>query len=110
MARTANSQLLSLWQIRFDAQRRSGLTVQAFCKQQRLQPHSFYFWRRRLASQKQGNGPTGLIPVRVVSSKPEAFARIQFASGVTIEATAEVVRIAIDQILSSEQALRGSQS
>jgi hypothetical protein len=112
MARNANSQLLSLWQIRLDAQHRSGLSVQAFCKQQRLKPHSFYFWKKRLASQAQLNIPTGLIPVRIVnnSSQPEPFARIQFSSGVTIEATADLIRIAIDQILASERTLRGSRS
>jgi hypothetical protein len=119
MARTASLDLRSIWQQRIEEQCCSGLSVIQFCKQQSLLPNSFYSWRRKLAklapsnqvSVKPPSKPlTGLVPVRIVSSQRDALTRIQFASGVTIEASAEIVRVAIDQILATEYSLGHSHS
>ena len=39
------------WRERIDAQQRSGLSVQQFCKEQGLNNPSFYSWRKRLRQQ-----------------------------------------------------------
>ncbi len=38
------------WQKIFEQHASSSLQVAAFCKQQKLNPSSFYAWRKRLAS------------------------------------------------------------
>ena len=49
------------WQQIFKQHASSGLQIAAFCKQQKLNPSSFYAWRKRLASQ---------LPLPVVENTP----------------------------------------
>ena len=49
------------WQQIFKQHASSGLQIAAFCKQQKLNPPSFYAWRKRLASQ---------LPLPVVENTP----------------------------------------
>jgi len=45
------------WQRWIDKQRKSGLSVRAFCARQPLSEPSFYAWRRTLAERKTGRKP-----------------------------------------------------
>jgi len=49
------------WQQIFKQHASSGLQIAAFCKQQKLNPSSFYAWRKRLASQ---------LPLPIVENTP----------------------------------------
>ena len=48
-ASVAASSKAELWRELVDRQKKSGLTVQAFCQQQEVSGWSFYQWRKRLA-------------------------------------------------------------
>jgi len=41
------------WHERITEQERSGMSVRGFCKTRGLAEHVFYYWRKRLRSQKQ---------------------------------------------------------
>jgi transposase-like protein len=58
MARQVNQVLWDQWRQRIDSQRTSGLSIVEFCRQERLSPHGFYIWRRKLR--------------RTISSPPKA--------------------------------------
>ena len=77
------------WAERIAAQRRSGMSVKQFCKEQRLTECSFYAWRKRL----QESGPVRFALVersaRRQGSTPEpvlelvlATERLRIGSGV----------------------------
>lgn len=53
-----------------------------------------------------GLASAGLVPLRIVDSSPSSSVCIRFASGVMLEASAEMACRAIEQILVTEQALR----
>jgi hypothetical protein len=110
MARSSSPELYQLWQQRIHDQSQSELSVLEFCKLHNLQPYNFYFWRRKLAPKTEpvsNESSAGLIPVRIIDKQSESLARIKFASGATLDASSELMRIAIDQILASELALLG---
>jgi len=46
------------WQQIFEQYSTSGLQIAAFCKQQKLNPSSFYAWRKRLALTNNSFCPT----------------------------------------------------
>lgn len=70
------------WQQIFKQYAASGLQIAVFCKQQKLNPSSFYAWRKRLANHSlcasvtdkpiiAENNPTdwvGIIPKKIPSS------------------------------------------
>jgi len=41
------------WHERIAEQERSGMSVRGFCKERGVAEHVFYYWRKRLRSQKQ---------------------------------------------------------
>lgn len=72
MERTYDSPRASYWQELLQTHRDSGLSVKEFCAQQNVAVASFYQWRRRLEkpSCTASEPSAGLIPVRIVSSRP----------------------------------------
>ncbi len=70
------------WQQIFKQHASSGLPIAVFCKQQKINPSSFYAWRKRLANQSLcpsvANKPliresnqadwVGIIPEKIASS------------------------------------------
>lgn len=56
------------WRERLAAQKRSGLSVKQFCKEQGLTEYSFYAWRKRL----RGEGPVRFALVDRGGSPQEA--------------------------------------
>jgi hypothetical protein len=58
------------WAERIAAQRRSGMSVRQFCKEQRLTEYSFYAWRKRL----QEKGPVRFALVERSARRQERTA------------------------------------
>ncbi len=63
MTRKANLELRKLWRNRIERQRKSGLTVAAFCRQEGVSSATFYGWKRKL------RGGTPLRPKRNTRSR-----------------------------------------
>jgi hypothetical protein len=59
------------WRRQFVEHGRSGKSVAEFCRQRRISPHQFHWWKRRLSlldgqeeGSQAGNAP-GFVPVRL---------------------------------------------
>ena len=91
------------WAERIAAQRRSGMSVKQFCKEQGLTEYSFYAWRKRL----QEKGPVRFALVERSARRQECTAeaalelvlptgeRLRIATGVdtaTLRAVLDVLR------------------
>lgn len=52
------------WEERFRRYRSGGLTVERFCAEERVSPNTFYYWARRVGSQraKPRSAPAGQTP------------------------------------------------
>ncbi len=81
------------WRLVVEEQRRSGLSVRAFCQQQALSEPSFYAWRKELqkrdARRTADGGSNGrLIPVDVIlpasSGDVQALLEIRTPGGFTL--------------------------
>jgi hypothetical protein len=67
-----------LWHGRLLAQRESGLTITAWCKQEGVSAWSFYAWRKRLALPKPA---ASLIAVPLPGVSPDAALELQTPGG-----------------------------
>jgi hypothetical protein len=50
MASRQDIQKRRAWEVRFGRFRASGLTVAQFCERERVSPHTFYYWAKRVGS------------------------------------------------------------
>jgi hypothetical protein len=64
MARQVNQVLWDQWRQRIDRQRTSGLSIAEFCRQERLSPHGFYVWRRKVR-RTTSSRPKTAVPRRL---------------------------------------------
>ena len=48
MARQVNQALWDQWRQRMDGQRESGLSIAEFCRREKVSPHGFHVWKRKL--------------------------------------------------------------
>jgi hypothetical protein len=72
------------WRATIEAWKRSGQTVNAFCRARRLTRSHFDRWRRILAAEPGPSPPApspAFVPVRVVA---EPMAEVVFRSGVVV--------------------------
>ena len=64
MARKANQVLWDQWRQRVKRQRESGLSIVEFCRRDKVSPHSFHAWKRKLrrpgAARGAPRGPAGV--------------------------------------------------
>jgi hypothetical protein len=60
------------WQQRLERFESSGLSVVAFCRQEGVSAHSFYYWKQRVAATgcPVGAPEPRLLPVRVLTLSP----------------------------------------
>jgi hypothetical protein len=66
-----NPVLERTWRDRIALWRVSSLSVRAFCRQQRLNENSFYFWRRELLRRDQTAANTpAFVPVHLFAPTP----------------------------------------
>ena len=59
MARPVNQALWDQWRQRMERQRESGLSIAEFCRREKVSPHTFHAWKRKLrhgASVRRGSG------------------------------------------------------
>lgn len=74
------------WRATIDAWKRSGQTINAFCRSRQLTRSNFDRWRRILArdpsdSSRAESPPSAFVPVRVVA---EPMAEIILESGIVV--------------------------
>ena len=73
------------WRERIDAWKRSGLSVNAFCRQRGLTRSNFDRWRRILASEptkgKPSSSSSTFVPLRVVA---EPMVEVVLPSGILV--------------------------
>jgi len=112
MGRVANPKLVSLWRGRVDLQRRSGLSILAYCRREGFSAGSFYAWKRRLSvsrstvvskSKKQvqqgvsrHQSPRGgfvQFPLTVDSTVV-----VRFADGTTVSVSAEKLSVTLQTL------------
>lgn len=70
MGKVPDKKKEAYWRRQFVDHRSSGKSVVAFCRQRRIPPHQFYWWKRRLSvGDQEGVGQAenepGFVPVRV---------------------------------------------
>ena len=41
-----------LWEERFEEQSNSGMTIDAWCSQNQISKHTFYYWKQRIRKEK----------------------------------------------------------
>jgi transposase-like protein len=70
---------MDCWRERIEAQERSGLTVERFCKEQGLTQQSFYLWRKRLREQQPMR--FALVETGSVRRQPETEAALELVLG-----------------------------
>ena len=61
--------------------RRSGQSVSAFCRKQRISRDKLVYWRRRLAGGGAAGEGTELAPVRLIRSGPVDDGRLEIVLG-----------------------------
>lgn len=75
---------LQAWRAVVEAWKRSGQTINAFCRARQLTRSNFDRWRRILAAQPSVSvplSPPAFVPVRVV---PDPMAEVVLRSGVVV--------------------------
>ena len=82
--RQPNPDRVRAWRERIDAWKRSGLSVNAFCRERKPTQSNFYRWRRILAPEPTKSKPesaSSFIPVQVI---PEPMAKVVLPSGIVL--------------------------
>ena len=102
----------SEWQHRLARFRKSGSSVSAFCRKERVSVPSFYQWRKRLSV--GSNGPSvlasGFAPVRLVAS---ASLIVQLRGGTQLQIPAgdpQTMQVAIAALVRADAAQAGGES
>jgi hypothetical protein len=84
MTRQVNSALWNEWRQRLKRQRESGLSITAFCRAEKLSPHTFHVWRRKLRPARQVRGVAAgrrRQARSTASSRATGFLQLPFAAG-----------------------------
>jgi len=80
--RRRSPERVRLWRDLVDAWKRSGQTINAFCRDRELTRSNFDRWRRILASEPTKSKPSSsFVPLRVVA---EPMAEVVLLSGVVV--------------------------
>ena len=113
MGRRPNQALRSVWKQRIARQRRSGLSVAAFCRQEGCSQQSFYAWTRRLREVERAPLRSSLfVPLELPVALAARGVRIELPRGVTMtlppdasgDVLAAIVQAVINTASSQEQA------
>src|SRR4051812_774428 len=80
--RRRSPERVRLWRNLVDSWKRSGQTINAFCRERELTRSNFDRWRRILAADPPKSNPSGsFVPLRVVA---EPMAEVVLPSGVVV--------------------------
>jgi len=103
MGRVRDQALAVVWRQRIAKQRRSQLSVAAFCNQEGVSPKSFYAWRRRL--RERAGAAALFVPVELPLS---SGVRIELPGGAVLmlpaESPLELMATAIRAVLQAASA------
>lgn len=113
MGRRPNQALRSVWKQRIARQRRSGLSIAEFCRQEGCSQQSFYAWCRRLREVERVALRSSLfVPLELPVSLAARGIRIELPRGVTMtlpadtssEVLAAIIQVVISTASPQEQA------
>ena len=78
---------LSKWRVHDEGQRRSGMTIEEYCRRESLNFHTFCYWRKRIADSKPARFHNTFIRVKESRQEPSnsAVARIALGEGLSLE-------------------------
>jgi hypothetical protein len=80
--------LAELWRKRLDECAKSGESVVYWCYLNQVEPHQYYYWKRRLANvSPQPTVPPAFLPVAVVPDAPIPAALTLRIAGAAIDVT-----------------------
>jgi hypothetical protein len=79
--RRRSPERVRVWRDLVDAWKRSGQTINAFCRERKLTRSNFDRWRRILAAQPAKSKPSQFVPVRVVA---DPMAEVVLPSGIVV--------------------------
>jgi hypothetical protein len=84
--------LAELWRKRLDDCAKSGESVVYWCYLHKVEPHQYYYWKRRLAGQQtQPTAKQAFLPVDIVDTSPRCNSTTGLTvriAGATIDVTA----------------------
>ena len=79
------------WEERFERYRSGGMTVARFCAKERVSPHTFYYWARRVGAQRARPGSS-----QADQTPAEIPKRARQAAAMDLAASAGVVRFRLN--------------
>jgi hypothetical protein len=94
-------EMVRAWRALVEAWKRSGQTINAFCRTRQITRSNFVRWRRILATDPVVSPPTTLpafVPVRVVA---EPMAEVALRSGVVVRVPLSAAADAVTRLVSA---------
>jgi len=96
----------SVWANHIRSQRQSGLSQQAYCIQQGLKPHCFWYWKRKLKSNTpvkknsvKARRKCRFVPVSVAANQAPQTLNIVLPSGITFKGITENNAMLVQQMI-----------
>jgi hypothetical protein len=80
----------------------SGLSQQAFCRDQGLKYHQFHYWRKKLSRtshQKAPSRSSALIPVRLHPQSPVSGLSVHLPNGMSVSGIAPDNLVLVAQLM-----------
>ena len=65
----ASQSVRERWRQIIEQQKRSGLSIAGFCREQRIAESSLFTWQRRLAREPQAPAAPAFVPVKLAAAK-----------------------------------------
>ncbi len=111
MARGSDRDRAAVWRKRVQRYRKSGLTVAAFCAQEKVSVPSFYYWRKKLGATPRSAGATrdgSAAPVfrrvAVASACPTVWLRFPHGTQVEVGTSdLKVIRAVVSELARVDQ-------
>lgn len=110
MGRGVDQKKLALWRRRVARQEASGLTVAAFCRQERVSVSLWKYWQRKIERESPvACGARPLLPAMpfaAVEIIPRRSVFLRFPGGVTMEIPddrIDLVRLAIERLAAASE-------
>lgn len=101
MSRTANPQLLSLWQERLTRYAATDQTVAQFCRCEGVSAPSFYQWKKKLGEKKLARPtPPPFVPLTLSMTQQHATT-LTLPGGASIDLPAELSRKRLTEVLAA---------
>jgi hypothetical protein len=96
-----NPERVRAWRATIDAWKRSGQTINAFCRARNLTRSNFDRWRRILSTEPRKSKPSSssaFVPVRIVA---EPMAEVVLLSGIMVRLPLSAAPEAVTQLVAS---------